>query len=237
MGLAAVCCSFAQSQPSPPAFEIASLKLSPKGNSGTTYFSPYGTDRFTITNAPPDVLLQLAFGVLPYQISGAPKWFESERYDLTARAEDDVKLTARELQPRLQRLLAERLRLAVHRERKEFAGFALVVSKDGPKLKESTAEATEQGTIFPGGMRLPGATMDWLASMLSNPVGRPVVNQTGIAGSYDIDLSYAKESDARSSLPSLFTTLEQRLGLKLEAHTVTVEMLTIDRIERVPVEN
>jgi len=79
--------------------------------------------------------------------------------------------------------------------------------------------------------------MDWLASMLSNPVGRPVVNQTGIAGSYDIDLSYAKESDARSSLPSLFTTLEQRLGLKLEAQTVTVEMLTIDRIERVPVEN
>jgi len=220
-----------------PAFETASLRISPARGSGATSFSPYGSERFTITNAAPELLLQIAFGVQPYQIVGEPKWFDSVLYDLTAKAEEGVKLTARELQPRLQRLLAERLKLAVHRETAELPGFALLVAKNGPKLKPSAVGHADEGVIYPGGLRLPGATMDWLASMLVSAAGRPVMNKTGIAGSYDVELEYAKEGERNSPLPTLFTALQERLGLKLEAETVSVEMLVIDRMERVPAEN
>ena len=124
---------------------------------------------------------------MPYQIVGEPEWFDSERYDLTARAEEGVMLGSRESP---QRLMAE---LKVHRESKEFSGFALVVAKRGFKLKES-GETLEQSMVYPGGMRLPHATLDWLAAMLITPARRPVVNKTGIAGNYDIELTYAKEA-------------------------------------------
>ena len=235
--MAAVTPVFTQTPASPPAFEVASLKISPTHGSGLTSIGPYGTERFTITNTPADLLLQIAFGVLPYQMSGAPGWFDTERYDLTAKAEEGVKLTSEELRPRLQRLLAERMKLVVHRETKEFSGFALVIAKGGPKLKESTASPSEQGVTYSGGMRLPNATIDWLAAMLITPLGRPVVNKTGITGNYDIEITYAKEGDTNSSQPSLFTALEERLGLKLEAQKVSVEMLAIDHMERVPTDN
>jgi len=83
------------------------LKISPAHGSPATAMSPYGTERFTITNAPADLLLQIAFPILPYQIVGGPKWLDTELHDLTAKAEEGAKLTTRELQPRLRRLLAE----------------------------------------------------------------------------------------------------------------------------------
>jgi len=197
--------------------------------------SPYGTERFTITNAPADLLLQIAFGVLPYQIVGEPKWFDSEKYDLTARAEDGVKLTSSELRPRLQRLLAERLKLAVHREKQDLSGFALVVAEGGPRLKESHA-TNDQGVYFPGGLHLPFTSMDWLASMLVNPLGRPVVNKTKLTALYDVELRYARQGDEKTVLASVIKALEE-LGLTLEAQTVTLDMLVIERIDRVPAEN
>jgi uncharacterized protein (TIGR03435 family) len=222
-----------------PGFEVASLKISPTHGTGLTLIGPFGTERFTITNAPIELLLQIAFEVQPYQILGEPKWFDSVRYDLTAKAEDGVKLTADELPGRLQRLLAERMKLAVHHDKKEFSGFALVRAKSGPKLKQSTStgSGSEQGVTYPGGMRLPNATLDWLASMLYPPLGRPVVNKTGITGNYDIELTYAKDADANSSQASIFSALEEQLGLKLEAQRVTVEMLVIDSMQQVPTEN
>jgi uncharacterized protein (TIGR03435 family) len=227
----------AQRPTSLPAFEVASLKISPTHGTGLTSIGPFGTERFSITNSPMELLLQIAFEVQPYQILGEPKWFDSERYDLTAKAEDGIKLTPDELPQRLQRLLAERMKLEVHREKKEFSGFALIVAKGGPKLKQSVAAASEQGVTYPGGMRLPHATLDWLASMLFPPLGRPVENKTGITDSFDIELTYAREGDANSSQPSLFAALQEQLGLQLEPQKVKVEMLVIDRMERVPAEN
>jgi len=219
-----------------PEFETAVVKISPAHGSGLTSMGPYGTDRFTITNAPLGLLLQIAFSVQPYQLAGEPKWTDFERYDVTAKAEDGVKLTSGKLQPRLQRLLAQRLKLTVHRETKDFSGFELVAAEGGPKLKESAADNSEEGEVYPGGMRLPHASLDWLASMLTGPAGRPVVNKTGISGSYDIELTYGKD-ERDTAAPSIFTALQEQLGLKLDAQKVAVEMLVIDRVDRVPAGN
>jgi uncharacterized protein (TIGR03435 family) len=79
--------------------------------------------------------------------------------------------------------------------------------------------------------------MESLASMLARPAHRPVVDKTGIKGNYEIDLRYAKDDAADSSLPSLFTALQEQLGLKLETQKIPVEMLVIDRVEKIPTEN
>ena len=76
-----------------------------------------------------------------------------------------------------------------------------------------------------------------LASMLTRPVGRPVVDKTGITGNYDIALNFAPEGSTDSTLPSIFTALQEQLGLKLEPQKVPVEMLVIDHLEKVPSEN
>ena len=170
------------------------------------------------------------------QIVGGPKWLDTELQDLTAKAEEGAKLTTRELQPRLRRLLAERMKLEVHREKKDFSGFALVVAEGGPKLKESHA-MYDQGFYFPGGLHVPFTSMDWFASMLTNPVGQPVVNKTGLAGFYDVDLNYGRPRDEKSVLAAVIKALQDQLGLTLEAQMVTAEMLIVDRIERVPSEH
>jgi uncharacterized protein (TIGR03435 family) len=219
-----------------PEFEVASIRPCPRGG-GLFSISPYGTSRFTVTNATMELLISLAFGVSDKQILGAPSWLSSECFDVTAKAEDNVSLTYEQVKPRLQQLLVQRFKLAIHRETKDLQGYALVVAKGGPKLKESTPGAEPQGSILRGAVRNPSASMEHLASMLARPVGHPVVDKTGIKGSYDILLKYAPEGDATSSLPSIFTALQEQLGLKLETRKVPVEMLTIDHIERVPAEN
>jgi hypothetical protein len=155
---------------------------------------------------------------------------DTELHDLTAKAEEGAKLTTRELQPRLRRLLAERMKLEVHREKKDFSGFALVVAEGGPKLKESHAMC-DQGFYFPGGLHLP------FTSMLTNPVGQPVVNKTGLAGFYDVDLNFGWPRDEKSVLAAVIKALQDQLGLTLEAQMVTAEMLIVARIERAPSEH
>jgi uncharacterized protein (TIGR03435 family) len=216
-----------------PAFEVASVKIAAAGNFA---ISPYGQGRFSIRSASLTLLVSLAYNVSDAQISGGPSWRDSEYYDVTAKAEDGVMLTYEELRPRLQELLAQRFKLAIHREVRQSPGYALVVAKGGPKLPITNREASTLGSILPGGLRAPGISMDSFASMLASPVGRPVVNETGLSGNYEIAIDYAPEAVADSSLPSIFTALQERLGLKLDARTVPVEMIVIDHVEH-PTEN
>jgi len=128
------------------------------------------------------------------------------------------------------------MKLEVHREKKDFSGFALVVAEGGPKLKESHA-MYDQGFYFPGGLHVPFTSMDWFASMLTNPVGQPVVNKTGLAGFYDVDLNYGRPRYEKSVLAAVIKALQDQLGLTLEAQMVTAEMLIVARIERAPSEH
>jgi uncharacterized protein (TIGR03435 family) len=214
-------------------FEAASVKPS---KAELFAISPYGGNQFSITHASLTLLISVAFGVDDPDLVGGPKWRDSEYFDVTAKAEDGVVLSVETLKPRLQRLLAERFRLVTHREPRRVAGYALVVTRNGPKLKPADATASAMAAIVPGGVRAPSAPMGSLAAILTRVVGRPVVDETGVSGNYRFDLDFALDTVASADRPSVFTALQEQLGLRLDSKQVQVEKLIIDAAER-PSEN
>lgn len=258
-------------------YDVASIKPNKSGGNLTRMmFTP---DGLSVTGGPPMMLIMSAYGVNPRQISGEPEWLTSERYDIEAKMDpatadelsklsEDQRKAARERM--LQVLLTERFKLKVHQETKELPIYALVVAKNGPKLREA-----KPGDTYPNGIKGPdgrsGAGMMFggreglaaqavpianLVRHLSLQLGRTVIDKTGLAGKYDFTLKWAHDEIPSSmfkgpesgppgpdsagfpdsSGPSLFTALEEQLGLKLESQKGPVEILVIDHVER-PSEN
>jgi uncharacterized protein (TIGR03435 family) len=215
-----------------PAFEVASLRIdhSPFHNE-----SPLGQNHWTVTQVNLRGLVGLAFSVPVRQIVGVPDWGGSVYYAVAAKAEDGVRLTRETLALCLQRFLAERFKLVAHRETQERKGYALVLAKSGPKMKAAKDGPPLATAVRPDSVLARSVEMDTFARMLGNApglVGQPVVNETGLAGTYEFTMTFAPEGSTDSSLPSVFTALEEQLGLKLEPRTVPVEMLVIDHVER-----
>jgi uncharacterized protein (TIGR03435 family) len=128
-------------------------------------------------------------------------------------------------------LLAERFKLVTHIKTQAVGGYALVLAKGGPKLKETTAPVARTG-IGPGRMRAPSITMEVFARGLGMAVQQPVINETGLTGNYDLTLTFAPEGATDSALPSIFTALEEQLGLKLEGgRKGQVDTPVIDHVE------
>jgi len=222
-----------------PAFEVASVRISgpcPAPYTQCFSMSPAGAAEFRVSHASMDFLIGMSFGVLNYQIEGQPNWTGSTLYDISARAEGGGSMSNDQLKPLLQQLLAERFKLAVHREMKDSPGYALVVAKGGPKLQPSQ-EDSHSASILQDGIRAPNFTMGQFVALLFHPTGGPVVDQTGLTGHYNIKLSYAPQDSTDSALPSIFTAVQEQMGLKLESTKVPVQMLVIDHVEKVPTEN
>ncbi len=138
--LAPPCISAQPQAPPPPqpAFEVATVRPSPP-NHGYTSISPFGTARFTATNASLAYLIQLAYEIdARNQLTGKPDWLDSTYFDISAKAEDNTQLTYEKVKPLLQQLLRQRFHLVTHTKEKTLPGYALVVAKDGPKLHPST---------------------------------------------------------------------------------------------------
>jgi uncharacterized protein (TIGR03435 family) len=232
-------CISAQPQAPPPpqaSFDVATVRSSPP-NHGYTSISPFGSEHFTATNASLSYLIQLAYSIDGrHQLTGAPDWLDSEYFDINAKAADGTHLTYEQLQPLLQQLLQQRFHLATHRETRSLPGYALLVAKGEPKL-HITHGGAPYGYIFSGKLRLQNSEIDSLAATLVTPVGRPIVNKTGIQGNYDIKLDYAPENATDSTLPSIFTALQEQLGLKLESQKVPMQTLVIDHVDKTPTEN
>ncbi len=206
-------------------------------------------------------MITFAYDVRDFQVSGGPGWVGTERFDVRAKSEraaadgpqdpgkmteDQRKTLQDQMRERLRALLANRFQLMVHRETKEESIYALVVSKSGSKLQENKKPGPRQG-MSGGRGRLQGmaAPTEMLVQTLSNALGRPVVDKTGLAGKYDFvlewtpDLGTAGLDGANSPLPSgptIFTALQEQLGLRLESQKGPVENIVIDRAEK-PSEN
>jgi uncharacterized protein (TIGR03435 family) len=179
----------------------------------------------------------MAYKAPVYQMENRPGWMDTTCYDVTARAEGEGNLGNDQLRLMLQNLLAQRFHLAVHHETKEFNGYALVVAKNGPTL-QATKGGPAGGQIGTDIIAAHNVTLVSLATMLTHPLGAHVIDRTGIRGSYDIRLSFAPDTaGADSTLPSIFTAIEEQLGLKLEAQKVPVEMLIIDHMDKAPTDN
>jgi uncharacterized protein (TIGR03435 family) len=213
--------------------------------------------RFSATNAPLREIIRTAFGVADMQMVDAPDWIRSERFDIVAKVPADAQLPQAFLM--LRELLSERFALTTRREQRELPVYALVRigDKPGPELRPAAADcpkllaASRTGTPLPPSERIlcgtrvrpgllsgGGLTSDQIASALWSLAGRIVIDRTGLEGRYDIDMEFAPEPPARepsgpwSDKPSLFTALQEQLGLRLEPVRAPVDVLVIEHVER-----
>lgn len=235
-----------QAQPA-PAFEVASVKPAPS-RAGAAGYLATDTDPATVrySNVSLKLLIAIAYRFDSRLIQGGPAWLDDQPYDLVAKlppgASKDRAL------PMLQTLLAERFKLALHRETKEQRVYFLQVGKNGPRLKAAQKPDDENSDVQQvRGDRLPASvfrdrivgramSMQELAPALARPAGYQVVDRTGLAGAFDIDLKWTPEDDPGDG-PSLFTAIQEQLGLRLEPGKAPVEVLVVDSAERVPTDN
>ena len=247
------------SRPQWPSFEVASVRAhDPNDSKDTDNFQPYPGGRFTASNCSLWMLIHYAFQVQPYQITGAPGWIKSEHYDVDAKpAEthpgDDIPLM-------LQVLLEDRFQLKYHWETMEQPGYDLVVVKPG-KLRASivkgdcppplsNSEGLPKDAACGGLPNSPGHTKGYnltasnLAGNLSWLLSKPISDKTNLAGRYDVELRWTPEpielrSNASSDqdVPSIFTAIQEQLGLKLQPSRVPVRVFVIDHVERKPSDN
>jgi uncharacterized protein (TIGR03435 family) len=222
-----------------PAFEVASIKLrraTPGPLSVSTGVGPAGIDYKNVTLM---TCIRAAYGFQRYRILGGDDWLNSERYDILARAASAAPKTG--LMLMLQMMLEDRFKLKVHRETKEIPIYALVVGKNGLKLRPGK----EDGETEIGGaghlINSRGMTMKALAGALTQITqrsGRPIQDMTGIEGVYDITLDFVSSDVADADNgpgPDIFSAL-QEAGLKLEPRKSSLEVLVIDHAQR-PSEN
>ncbi len=222
----------------PPAFEVASIKPAPPPTGpGISVHTSSDQGRVTMSNVSlRDVLLQ-AYKIRGQQLS-TPDWMDNTRFDIVAKIPADA--TKEQVPAMLQTLLADRFRLVLHKESKIMPVYALVPTKSGPKLHPVDGEhglhtnGTKAGTTMKGEV-----SMATLAEALSRNLDRPVVDMTGIPGAFEIEMSWRPDdapADASDS-PSLFTALQETMGLKLEARKAPLDYLVVDHAEKLPTEN
>jgi len=230
-----------QAQTTPPAksFEVASIRPTPNPDPTQGTWSLPNTGEFQTHSLTLNWIIRLAYDVDAKQIEGKPTWLDSDCYDIKTKPEGGIKLTREQLRPLLQDLLQQRFHLAVHHETRLVPGYALVVAKSGPKLHLTKAETTPnwRDNFSPGNLKGRNLTPAFLAQQLTPLAGLPCVDRTHLTGNYDISAEYNADQDPNSPLPSLFTALQESLGLKLEPRKVPVDFLIIDHIDRTPTEN
>ena len=244
-----------------PAFDVASVKPAPPPTDHNIRVQMGGdAGRVNYSNVTLMNVMTRAYGVKEHQITG-PDWLKTERYDIVATVpagtpKDQIPLM-------LQGLLADRFKLTLHRDSKVMPVYALVVGKNGPKLHEADAIGPMRMSMGPKGLNLTGkVSIAMLADALSRFTDRPVVDMTELKGNFEIDLEWTAEGRPGGSdvfalggggrpegagerkappdnpdAPSIYTAVQEKLGLRLEGRKSPVEILIIDHAEKVPTEN
>jgi uncharacterized protein (TIGR03435 family) len=237
-----------------PEFEVSSIKPSAPDTSLRVDFAAGG--KLFITNATLRFLIKIAYDIGDDQLAGGPGWIGSKRFDLAATPErslggdpksmapDQILIFHKPVRLRLQRLLADRFQLELRRESTQMPVFDLVLAKGGPKRLTATKSTGDPQLKFGNGvLTAVGVDMATLARFLSEgQTGRPVADTTGLKGKYDFHLEWAPDT-SRNSPPadsaaqpdavgvSIFTALQQQLGLKLDARTDAADRLVVVRAE------
>lgn len=176
-----------------------------------------------------------AYAVSPHQIAGGPDWFDTDRFEILAGVAEETTGGDMAMMTLLKILLADRFKLAFHRETRMMPTYVLRLAKGGPKLEKSTGggEATSHSTR--GRIDASNISMAGFAEQLGRQLDRPVVDRTELAGAFNLKMEWARDDSQTAQLPSIFSAIQQ-LGLRLTAEKTPVEMLVIDHAER-PTEN
>ena len=258
-----------------PAFEVASVKPNNSGPTLSGIRVPPG--RFTVINMTLRSIVTIAYGLQDFQLLGAPKWIDDERFDIDAKMPEGAPQAQKMLMVRM--LLAERFKLAVRTEPRDGLVYALVMARNdgrfGSGLRrplvdcETIREAARRSTnpsgqpptqpadrpacgikTGPGTIKAGGVTLGILTNILSRQVDRTVVDRTGLTGTFDIELEFAPESlrplsastdpsgnrPQTDDRPSIFSALQDQLGLKLDSQKAPADYIVVDHVER-PTEN
>jgi len=222
-----------------PQYEVATVK---PNNTGCCTSSRATKDQMMLTNETLKNLVVLAYEVQPDQVTG-PDWITKVRFDITGKFPPGTKYADRWRM--LQALLKERFKLTTHTETKTISGYSLEVAKTGFKLKpsepgEASTSGGPQGSVYTFHAYKIGISV--LTYELSDFLGEVVVDQTGLQGTYSFQLRWATNAlpseDASTSdpPPSVFTALQETLGLRLQHGKVQAPVIIIDHIE-MPTEN
>ena len=234
-----------------PGIEVATIKPNDSGGSSMQVLTFRGRNLITVNSSLAD-LMMFAYSVQMKQIVGAPDWIEKDRYDINATADQEGTPTAEQVRIMIRKLLADRFQLKFHHDKRELSAFVLTVGKDGPKLKDSQPNGNLHGIgvqpaktgemIFANNSPIPAFT-SFLQSLV---LDRPVVDQTGLTGRYDLTVTFTpddslfhghppafpKLADGVEPAPSLFEAIQQQLGLKLTPEKALVDVLAIDHVEK-----
>jgi Protein of unknown function (DUF3738). len=231
-----------------PTYDVVAIKPN-KSGSGSLDVDE-NVDTYNAKNITVKGILEEAYGIRRDLISGVSGPVESAHFDVMAKIVDPDpvairKLTGRQRGAMLLPILTDRFQLKAHTETRILPVFELVVVSSGPKFKRSADQKSNDiGTSIQGsdrGFQLTahGITMASLASSLEGQVHRPVIDKTGLAGHYDVAMKWASDTAPSSEAnpgPSIFTALQEQLGLKLKAAKGPVETLVVDHVE-MPSEN
>ncbi len=245
--------------PAPLEFEVATVKAAdPDARGGRFMMQPGG--KLSINNMTLKNIIAIAYQVRDFQITGGPGWMTTDRFDIEARSgdqapapdmrsmkEDQREKFQKELNQRVRALLADRFKLVVREEEKEMPTYALVVAKNGPKLKASELKEGGNLGIRMGRGEMTGMTaqMKMLANVLGNIAGRPVTDKTGLDGTFDWTLKWTPDAITPNSPvpgsdkpnapepsdvsgPSIFTALQEQLGLRLEPQKAPALMIIVE---------
>ena len=223
------------------AYDVVSVKPHKPGDRPISFgATPEG---YRAVNIMVSWLIQNIYDLtLADQISGLPDWASDARFDFEAKMDEETVAEFRKLsheqqqeqrQLMLQAVFADRFKLKVHHKIKEMGIYELVVAKSGCKFKESPPGETQRGMTGNGRIVLQAMPLVNLVGNLSNETGRIVIDKTGLTGNYDLTLKWTPEQQrtADDSGPSVFTALEEQLGLKLEPAKGPVQVLVIDKVE------
>jgi uncharacterized protein (TIGR03435 family) len=229
-------------------FEVATIRPSNPDTPGKL-FTFKGRQFMTINTTVSD-LIAFSYGLHARQITGAPAWIETDRYNVTGQPQAEGQPNERQLKAMVQKLLEERFRLTVHRDSRELAVYAMTVGTAGAKLSKNDTNPNGLPSLFFKGLGvLPAlnASMADLANVMQTAVlDRPVVDRTGLAGRFDFTLTWTPDdsqfggmgvrvpapSNDPNAPPGLFTAIQEQLGLKLESTKAPVEVLVVDRVEK-----
>jgi uncharacterized protein (TIGR03435 family) len=193
-------------------------------------------------NTTVEQFLLLGYALQQSQLAGEPDWVKTERWNVDGVATVDGKPDWKQTQGMMRKLLAERFVLKLHHEQREMPVFALTIAKGGPKLTPNTSDPDglmdQQNSDINGQHEeiIKNTPVSELALILQFHVDRPVVDQTGLKGRYDFRLKWtvdeSKAPTDGTAAPSLFTAIQEQIGLKLEPVKAPADVLVIDAVER-----
>ena len=240
--LLVIACAVATGNGADLAFDVASIKPAPPDARGWSIRPLPG--RLRAGNVTLKQLIGEAYHVFDFQISGGPKWVDSDRYDVEAKIEREPVPTHTEMRAMLRNLLEDRFALAVRHESRKMQVYALLTGQSGPKFQRAKDPGGQ--IVFRVFQRrqitAENARLQNLTETLSYLIGTPVVDRTGLEGTFDYRLEWTPDElqvrsteappQADGDAPRLDGALQQQLGLKLVSQKDQVEVMVVEKADK-----